>query len=158
MATEPQGSVRPISVLQLVCWAAVGFTVGACAKMMTGAWWTSPSLAGTWIMVIATVIVAGFARHRKRTTTTNVSVQLAVAWLSVGLAAIVGGTFFAGLFLGYGALSLPGWQTQLGHVRIVNAAVDLVLCVALAVAGHYLERQLRVPPAPDHDEDSQILD
>ncbi len=110
------------------------------------------------IMVIATVIVAGFARHRKRTTTTNVSVQLAVAWLSVGLAAIVGGTFFAGLFLGYGALSLPGWQTQLGHVRIVNAAVDLVLCVALAVAGHYLERQLRVPPAPDHDEDSQILD
>ncbi|MGL4832338.1 MAG: DUF3180 family protein [Propionibacteriaceae bacterium] len=161
MATEPRGSVRPITLPQFVMWAAVGFTVGASAKMLTGAWGTSPSLTGTWIvvtiMVIATVVIAILARHRRRTGV-PMTAQLAVSWLSVGLAAVVGGTFFAGLFLGYGALSLPGWQTRLGHARVVNAAIDLVLCVALVVVGHYLERQLRVPPESENDADSQMLD
>ena len=75
----------------------------------------------------------------------------AVALLVLGKTCVLAG---AGLAAGYAAVAAYFWSRQdamLPRQRVLSSVVAVVVSVALAVAGAFLERACRIPRTTDED-------
>lgn len=116
----------------------------------------------TWIswllLAIGTCWYAFRAYRQIQKQRTFIDPRRAVRWLAWGKTSLLAGAGLAGAWLAFGIAVLPGLPAPYAVERAVHAGIGVFLSISWAVAGWFLERSCRIPPAPkDEDDDSSTL-
>lgn len=111
----------------------------------------------TAVMFVLLAVVVGALAY-----TTHQQVQVrhelaeprrAVNLLVLGKTVLLAGAAFTGGYAAYALTFVGSLDAALPRARVVYSALAALASVAVAVAGWYLERALRVPPSDEQDDD-----
>lgn len=65
---------------------------------------------------------------------------------AIAMAAARAGAFLAGLYAGLALFAVGHWSLAISHGHAINAALNSVSAIALAVVGWWVERKCTLPP------------
>jgi hypothetical protein len=154
---DPQGTILPTSVRQLLLTLVVGGVLGyafAVISEQMSSTSSAPRVQWTAVVVLAALAVADLVMawwtyrtvHRERR---RMEPGLAVTFLLFGKASSVVGAFVAGGYAGFALHFVDQMDADLPRERVIRAVSAAVTGVAVVICGLLLERACRIPKDPD---------
>lgn len=152
------GSVQrtPGTVLAVAAMLGAGVTwMGVSALQSFGQPVPRPPLLGALALVLialAVGIAAYIAHQRIQVRRERVTSQRGVTLLVLGKTSLIAGVGLAAAYLTITVMFVERLDAALPRERVIAAGASALACLALAVAGWFLERACEVPRPPDDEE------
>ncbi len=152
------GTVEPTSRRALLVAAAFGAVAGWLVVVVANALDVVPPQV-PWTAPLALVVIAALVGVLARTTHQQIQVrrqrvdpQRAVAFLVLGKASALAGSFVAAGYLAFALMFVARVDADAPRERVIRAGVAVAAGVVLMITGLLLERACRVPGGDDEDE------